>query len=873
MTPTALGALIAPALLYAGLGAAAIPIVIHLLSKRRYRRVYWAATDFLIEAHRQNRRRVRMQELVLLALRCLAMFFVGLMLSRWFLRPQALAAVLGASGRTERIVLLDDSFSMGARVASEPLGDNSERESGRAGERGNAPNATRNPESSSRAPAAGGTTFDSAKSTVARLATWLQQESPGDPFTIVLTSRPDAPLRTEPTIGKMDAAWRSELNALAPSARTANLPAAFAAIRGLLDTRPHALAATVYVVSDFQQIDWGGRADRTGTAAGDSGAGSAANHGPASALAGWGGGRKGLRVVMMDVAAPVGQNLCVSAIEPQQAQTVAGVSAAFTARVTNYGERDATPSLMSVFVGDAAQPGVPVPVIAAGQTVEVPFEVTFANEGAETLTVELAADALPADNTRSLVVPVARGLRVLIVNGEPSADPYADEAFLLTVALRPEGPQFSGNEVTVVDENEFEATDLGNFHAVVLANVYRVSEDTAERLEQYAAAGGGVAIFLGDQVDADLYNRVLYRDGKGLLPARLGDVITPPADRPVGIGEINTAHPLMRRFRDSDVPYFQGVQAYRYFACEPAAIASSAPATAPSAGSLWERHLAGPTDRLGAGSTQSRPSDRLEAGPTTTQPASARNGTSPTTRPGESEASVPAYVLLRFDDVDKHPAMLERAFGSGRVFLSATTADKEWTNLPDRPVFLVLAMELVQYLARPAASGGQQLVGSPIHIAIDSGRFQSSATLRTPNYPQEPAIRVEARQDAVGGPPAIGWSHTDTPGIYRFTLTDATGGPVARPVAVNVDPDEGNLKRASRAELLEAMRGLPAEYLSGEELSHSEETNARRELWPAVLITLTALLMSEQALAWWFGSSGRPAGRKQEPLMHADGRR
>ena len=141
----------------------------------------------------------------------------------------------------------------------------------------------------------------------------------------------------------------------------------------------------------------------------------------------------------------------------------------------------------------------------------------------------------------------------------------------MNVALRPEGPQFSGNEITVVDENEFEAAELSTYSSVVLANVYRVTEEMASRLEQFVVSGGGVAFWLGDQVDPELYNRILYRDGKGLLPAKLGELATAP-EGTIGIplGEVNVAHPAMRRFRDPQVPYFEGVLTYRYITCEPA---------------------------------------------------------------------------------------------------------------------------------------------------------------------------------------------------------------------------------------------------------------------------------------------------------------
>ena len=54
-----------------GLGGLAVlsPIVIHLLNKRRFKIVNWAAMDFLFEAEKKNRRRVQIENLLLLILR------------------------------------------------------------------------------------------------------------------------------------------------------------------------------------------------------------------------------------------------------------------------------------------------------------------------------------------------------------------------------------------------------------------------------------------------------------------------------------------------------------------------------------------------------------------------------------------------------------------------------------------------------------------------------------------------------------------------------------------------------------------------------------------------------------------------------------
>src|SRR3954466_3688485 len=57
-------------------GAASIPVIIHLLNRRRYRIVDWAAMRFLLAARRQNVRRLRLEQLLLLAVRTLLVVLI-----------------------------------------------------------------------------------------------------------------------------------------------------------------------------------------------------------------------------------------------------------------------------------------------------------------------------------------------------------------------------------------------------------------------------------------------------------------------------------------------------------------------------------------------------------------------------------------------------------------------------------------------------------------------------------------------------------------------------------------------------------------------------------------------------------------------------
>src|SRR5918911_1098569 len=49
--------------------AVSIPIIIHLLNRKRFRVVTWAAMRFLLAAQRKNARKLRLEQLLLLAVR------------------------------------------------------------------------------------------------------------------------------------------------------------------------------------------------------------------------------------------------------------------------------------------------------------------------------------------------------------------------------------------------------------------------------------------------------------------------------------------------------------------------------------------------------------------------------------------------------------------------------------------------------------------------------------------------------------------------------------------------------------------------------------------------------------------------------------
>lgn len=98
------------ALAAGGAAAVSVPIAIHLLSRFRRQPRQWAAMRFLIEAIRRQRRRIQLEQLLLLLVRCLILLLLGMALAGPLLG--GIARGLGID-TTERLVciVLDDGLS------------------------------------------------------------------------------------------------------------------------------------------------------------------------------------------------------------------------------------------------------------------------------------------------------------------------------------------------------------------------------------------------------------------------------------------------------------------------------------------------------------------------------------------------------------------------------------------------------------------------------------------------------------------------------------------------------------------------------------------------------------------------------------------
>ncbi len=204
---------LSPLMLYA-LALALAPVLIHLLNRRRFIRLDWAPMRHLKLTLRNNRRRLRLEQWLLLALRTLVVVLLVMVAARPILSSQAVARLLAPPPRTSRVLLLDDSLSMGYA-------------------------------------ANGRSAFDAAAAYALELADGLRAQ---DSLTLLLTSDPQRPVLHN-ALAADRTRWRPTLEALRPTHAHAAWDRVLHALRTTLQTTTFPNREVV-LLTDLRRSGW-----------------------------------------------------------------------------------------------------------------------------------------------------------------------------------------------------------------------------------------------------------------------------------------------------------------------------------------------------------------------------------------------------------------------------------------------------------------------------------------------------------------------------------------------------------------------------------------------------------------------------------------
>jgi len=507
-----IGGFVNPALV-AGLAAVALPLLIHLLNRQRHKPVRWAAMRFVLAAYKKTRRRVELENLLLLLLRMGAVALLAMALARPFTgRDSPLAGL--TETRRELVLVLDASASTGQRDGVE-------------------------------------TVFERARERARSLARELSGAH-GDRLALILAGAHPRLL-----------SWTTPEQALSlletvdtPSGEPLDLAGALAEVLRLAhDTQSGGSAnLEVHLLTDLQRRAFlpyeGGASDQDPR-----------SRALDEVLAGL--SQLSVHVILEDMCGGerVPPNVSVEGVRALGEIYAAGLPNEIAVGVANHGAQARPGVRVSLSVDGERRPSQMLD-LEPRSSGEVVFPVSFAKSGEHLVVASIEGDRLAIDNERAQVFEVPDSLRVLLVDGQPSSLVEEDEVGLLRAVLEPPGDDSSagGNgpapfQPTIVRADDLRASDLtlANYDAVWIANLDRVSQPVAEELEKFVSAGGLLVVSCGDALDVQNWNQRLYKaDGDCLLPAELGRKLEVPLRNEAHwrVANFDAEHPALGFFAD-----------------------------------------------------------------------------------------------------------------------------------------------------------------------------------------------------------------------------------------------------------------------------------------------------------------------------------
>lgn len=516
-------------------------------------------------------------------------------------------------------------------------------------------------------------------------------------------------------------------------------------------------------------------------------------------------------------------NLAVIGDAPDDQRAIAGLPVKLSPRVVNHSETE-TQSVPIAFFIDQKEIARETLTLEPGETAGTEFIYTPNHAGVHSGRFELPSDRFPPDDTFQFALNVAPQIQVLLVNGNPSAEPLENEGLYLRTAmlateLQDQSESETGNEqedellqseqqlvrslaIKDIPQDQVDAAILADSDVVILANCGGLNAPQFSLLREYVASGGGLLVFPGALVNLDAYNQQFFPSPElpdetfiaAELAAAEGDA--EQAETFERFAAIDFGHPVFSVFSDSDERYLTQVHVYRRF-------------------------------------------------PMTVNDA-----------PGNS------WSLIDF--TDGSAALIESHYGNGRTMVSAFPLHASWTNLPMKTEFVPLVLRMIGHVKRRAAIEGPSVVPADntaeFVVAQDWSPASGTVTDESGRVSQVTFQRSNSR--LVGA-----FEKTDETGFYTL---EVTGGRSEQPrrgqfsFAVNLAPEESDFTQLTDPQLSEM---LPSAELTSIDASAEAQQlygsiGDEREVWrPLILLTFLVI-----GIEFLLSTLGGGTGDDETPL-------
>lgn len=496
-----------------GLIGLSIPVIIHLLLKRRPVVIEWGAMTFLqrVVQRRKSELKVRSHSHFILRLLLITLVVLALANPRFASEGAMETTVYN----THRLIIFDVSMSMSASEDGEQRLDHAQQE----------------------------------------IQSLIAKSKHGDSWQILLHGTNDSPVRIR--VPNFDPQIVSEvLSNLTTSFTTGNINETLRHAVELVEEFPGTNNEIIFF-TDFQKHEW----DVKGADAYEVNA-------QLEQLS------KSANLVFVNIGAQSLDNLAITEIDVPSHSARIGEMVNLRVKVENFsdGSQNADVQLFA----NSELISSELTTIAANETSIVDFEVVFNDPGLKDLRVKITEGGMSSDDERHCLLNVLEQVNILIIEDASVPEELTQSVFLQLALPGQEfsrapqpiltNPQPLDFRIKLIEPTAIAKTPLTNYDVIISCGLSQLSEADYMRILQFAEDGGGLLFSMDNAPVTQRMRELLGPQGVALLPVEITDRRTLPEESaPFQIAQFKTDHPVMSIFQENQGAALKSTRIYSYF--------------------------------------------------------------------------------------------------------------------------------------------------------------------------------------------------------------------------------------------------------------------------------------------------------------------
>ncbi|MEJ6700760.1 MAG: BatA domain-containing protein [Akkermansiaceae bacterium] len=454
-----------------GAAGVALPIIAHMLNNFRYKKTDWAAMQFLNRSVRVRSSEIRIRDLLLMLIRCLAVLLLILAFTKPALTDDDSFSMIPGEDHAAVIIALDVSFSM-------------QHSDGTT------------------------TRLERAYEKIDKIA---ERITPGSSVSLILLAdQHRVVVRNMIYQPEAFAALVREQKIQHESINIDTIPKRLKELCDDVD----ALQKEVYIVTDLQAKDWKDSSPWLLSAFNDL--------------------SEDASVCMVPVEGK-SDNVAVTRFELVSGVLRKNTTARYRATVHNYNSQPVSDVRIKCLVDNINVDMKAIDMIPAHASETVSLFVPFNNSGSLRITAALDKDALELDNQRRIVSNIRDKVSVLSVEGSSDSAGASTSFLSKALHAHDSDSSKKDLSIRSIPWVAFPTMNLDDFDVIIISDVPSVTNDLIEKLNVYVRKGNGLIWFAGKNVKLPIWNKQSAKCQPPLLPAEMVQADDVSNDQGAGI--------------------------------------------------------------------------------------------------------------------------------------------------------------------------------------------------------------------------------------------------------------------------------------------------------------------------------------------------